>query len=195
MRLPRLTPEQYSSVQRELAERIGGKRGKVAGPFTCWLHSPGLCDRIESLATYVRFESALSEKLRELCLLITARYWGAQDSWNAHTDKAKAAGLPVEVISAVADNRPPPFISKDEAALYDFSKELLETGFVSDATFSVAVGVFGTQGVVDLVGCLGTFTMMAMCLNAFQVDLDPAKAPPFADLSGYTRLTPRKPLG
>jgi 4-carboxymuconolactone decarboxylase len=195
MRLPRLTPEQYSLAQRELAERIGGKRGKVAGPFTCWLHSPQLCNRIESLATYVRFESALSEKLRELCLLLTARYWGAQDSWNAHTDKAKATGVSAEVISAMAENRPPPFGSREETVLYEFSKELLESGFVSEAAFSAALSEFGTQGVVDLVGCLGTFTMMALCLNAFQVDLDPTKTSPFPDLSGYTRVAPRQPLG
>jgi 4-carboxymuconolactone decarboxylase len=195
MRLPRLTPEQYSPEQGELAARIGGKRGKVAGPFTCWLHNPGLCDRIESLASYVRFENALSEKMRELCLLATARYWSAQDSWNAHTEKAKAAGLSAEVIDAIANNRAPPFGSKDEAALYEFNKQLLESGFVGDETFAAALAEFGTQGVVDLVGCIGTFTMMALCLNAFQVDLDPAKGSPFPELSGYTRMAPRRRMG
>jgi 4-carboxymuconolactone decarboxylase len=167
----------------------------VAGPFACWLHNPELCDRIESLATYARFESALSEKSRELCLLIVARYWGAQDSWNAHIDKAAAAGLSTAVIAAIAENRAPPFGSRDEANLYAFCKELLEHGLVGDNTYGDAVNEFGVHGVVDLVGCLGIFTTMAFCLNAFQVDLDPARPPPFPDLSAYTRVAPRQPLG
>ncbi len=195
MRLPRLTAEQYSPRQKELADRIGGKRGKVAGPFACWLHSPELCDRIESLASYVRFDSAISEKLREFCLLIAARYWGAQDSWNAHRDKALAAGLAPEVIRALAECRAPDFTAEDERVFYQFCKELLETQFVSDVSFAAAEKLFGVRGVVDIVGCLGTFTMMSFCLNAFQVDLDPAKKPPFADIVNYRRIAPRMRLG
>lgn len=167
----------------------------MGGPFACWLHSPELCDRVESLATYVRFDSSISEELREFCLLIAARYWGAQDSWNAHLDKALAAGLPPEVIQALAEKRAPEFKAEDKKVFYQFCKELLETQFVSDATFAAAQKLFGNKGVVDIVGCLGTFTLMSFCLNAFQVDLDPTKEPPFADIRNYSRVGQRKPLG
>jgi 4-carboxymuconolactone decarboxylase len=195
MRLPRLTSDQYSPRQKELADRIGGKRGNVGGPFACWLYSPELCDRVEALASYVRFENSLSEKLREFCLLICARYWGAEDSWNAHVAKAIAAGLSADVILALAQCRAPKFEAEDEKVFYQLCKELLEMQFVSDATFTAAQKIFGNRGLVDIVGCLGTFTMMSFCLNAFQVDPDPAKRPPFADILNHERIGPRMPLG
>ena len=40
----------------------------------------------------------------------------------------------------------------DEQALYDFTRELLDTKHVSDATFQAAIKAFGEKGVVDLVG-------------------------------------------
>jgi 4-carboxymuconolactone decarboxylase len=194
MRLPKLSSEQYSPRQKEIADRISGKRGKVGGPFACWLYAPELCDRVESLATYARFGNSLSEKLREFTLLIASRYWGAQDSWLAHVDKAIAAGLPPSVIKAVAENRAPEFQATDEKALYEFCKEILEVHFVSDQSYAAAQKAFGNNGVVDIIGCLGVFSMMSMCVNAFQVDLDPTKEPPFADIRNHEPIVPRKPL-
>lgn len=191
MRLPTLPADQLSSRQKTLYERIAGKRGAVRGPFQVWLHSPELCDRVEALGTYVRFDCSLSEKLREFSILITARHWDAQHSWNAHVDKAIAAGLPREVTRAIAEGREPAFEADDERVFYQFSREVLEKHFVSDETFAAALKIFGNQGVVDIIGCLGNFSMLAMCLNAFQVDLDPSKAPPFPDVGGYGKVEAR----
>ncbi len=191
MRLPTLSVDQFSARQKALYERIAGKRGAVRGPFQVWLHSPELCDRVEALGAYVRFDCSLSEKLREFSILITARHFDAQHSWNAHLEKAIAAGLPREVAQAVAEHGEPKFQAEDEKVFYEFCRELLETHFVSDATFAAALKIFGNQGVVDIIGCLGNFSMLAFCLNAFQVDLDPSKAPPFPDVQRYGKGLPK----
>jgi hypothetical protein len=36
---------------------------------------------------------------------------------------------------------------------------------------------------------------MAMCLNAFQVDLPPTKKPPFPDIDGFRHVPPPRSLG
>jgi 4-carboxymuconolactone decarboxylase len=187
MRLRKLTPDDMSERQRELAGRIAGKRGQVRGPFLCWLHSPELCDRVEALGAYVRFDCSLPEKLRELSILITARFFDAQHSWNAHVEKAIAAGIDRDALDALARNDIPYFTQEDERVFYQFCSEMLNDHFVSDATFNAALREFGENGVVDIIGCLGNFTMLAFCLNAFQVDLDPTKAPPYPDIVGYGR--------
>jgi 4-carboxymuconolactone decarboxylase len=40
---------------------------------------------------------------------------------------------------------------------------------------------------VDLIGSLGNFSMLAMLLNACQVDLQ-AVEPPFPDVRGYAKV-------
>lgn len=189
MRLPKLAEAQLSPRQRELHARIAGKRGQVRGPYLVWLHSPELCDRVESLGAYVRYDCSLPEKLRELSILITARYWDAQHSWNAHVDKAVAAGISASALAAIAAGKTPAFEAEDERVFYAFCWEMLQDHFVSEATFEKTLAIFGNQGVVDIIGCLGNFSMLAMCLNAFEVDLDKTRPPPFADIRGYTRVT------
>jgi 4-carboxymuconolactone decarboxylase len=185
MRLPALTA--LSPRQQEISDRITSRRGGTRGPFLVWLRSPGLCEKVEALGAYCRFESSLDPRLRELSLLIAARHWDAQYSWNAHVGKAAELGVAQESLTALAENREPAFARPDEAAVYRFSAQILGGHFVSDATFAAALAELGEQGVVDLIGSLGNFSMLAMLLNACQVDLQPVE-PPFPDVRGFARV-------
>jgi 4-carboxymuconolactone decarboxylase len=187
MRLQDLSDDELTPRQRELAARIAGRRGKVRGPFLVWLRSPELCDKVEALGAFVRFESSLELRLRELILLIAARHWDAQYSWNAHVDKAAEAGIRRDALDAMAQRRPPEFDDREAQVVHAFCTELLGHHFVSDETFTAAHELFGDQGVVDIVGTLGNFSMLGMCLNAFEVDLQPGREPPFPDVNGYAR--------
>ncbi|MEU4557664.1 carboxymuconolactone decarboxylase family protein [Actinoplanes sp. NPDC023936] len=188
MRLPVIDPADMTPRQREVAERIAGRRGAVRGPFRVWLNSPELCDRVESLGAFLRFESSLPLRLRELSLLIAARHFDAQYSWNAHWEKAVAEGIPAEAVRAIAERRTPVFDRAEDEVFHRFCTELLESHFVSPATFAEAEKLFGAQGLVDTVGSLGNFSMLAMCLNAFEVDLQADREPPFPDIRGYARV-------
>jgi 4-carboxymuconolactone decarboxylase len=186
MRLPKLTD--LSPRQQEISDRITSRRGGTRGPFLVWLRSPELCEKVEALGAYCRFESSLDPRLRELSLLIAARHWDAQYSWNAHVGKAADLGVPRDSLTALAEHREPDFTSKDEDIVYRFSSEILRDHFVSDATFAGALAELGEQGIVDLIGSLGNFSMLAMLLNACQVDLQ-AVEPPFPDVRGYAKIT------
>lgn len=190
MRLPVLTEEEMDQRQQELAARIAGRRGAVRGPFRVWLHSPEMCERAESLGAFARFDCSLPKHLRELTLLMAARNWDAQYSWNAHVHQAVGAGIPESAVKAIAEKREAVFDDEADQAFYQFCREILEEHFVTDETFAAAQQYFGNKGLVDAIGALGNFTMLGMCLNTFQVDLQADKEPPFPDISGYGRVVP-----
>ena len=119
MRLPKLTD--LSPRQQEISDRITSRRGGTRGPFLVSLRSPELCEKVEALGAFCRFESSLDPRLRELSLLIAARHWDAQYSWNAHVGKAADLGVSRESLTALAEHREPHFTSKDEDIVYRFS--------------------------------------------------------------------------
>lgn len=185
----RLAPlRELSPRQAEVSERIASRRGGTRGPFLVWLRSPDLCDRVEALGAYCRFESALPLRLRELILLIAARHFDAQYSWNAHVGKAVDAGVDGAALQRLARREAPRFPAHDEEVLYQFATEVLERHFVRDETFAAGLEAFGERGLVDLIGSLGNFSMLAMLLNTFQVDLQPDREPPFPDVRGFARM-------
>ena len=48
---------------------------------------------------------------------------------------------------------------------------------------------WGEAGLVDIIGCLGNFSMLAMLLNTFQVDLNPGDQPPFPDVRDFAKVS------
>jgi 4-carboxymuconolactone decarboxylase len=89
----------------------------------------------------------------------------------------------------MARGEKPRFPDPDAALLHRFATEVLEDHFVADETFAEGLERFGEQGLVDLIGSLGNFSMLAMLLNTFQVDLQPDREPPFPDVRGYRRTS------
>jgi 4-carboxymuconolactone decarboxylase len=189
----RLAPlEQLSPRQQEISDRIAGRRGGVRGPFLVWLRSPELCERVEALGAFCRFESALPLRLRELSLLIAARHFDAQYSWNAHIDKAIEEGISASAIQQLANHEVPDFGEPEAQLLYEFSTQVLDEHFVTDETFAAGLATFGEQGLVDLIGSLGNFSMLSMLLNTFQVDLQADRPSPYPDIRGYARVAPSR---
>jgi 4-carboxymuconolactone decarboxylase len=68
-------------------------------------------------------------------------------------------------------------MADDEAIVYDFCLTLHRGETISDKTFDAAVAKLGEQGVVDLIALNGYYDLVAMTLNAANVEV-PAGAPP-----------------
>jgi len=95
-------------------------------------------------------DTSINERLRELSLLIAARHFDAQYSWNAHHEKAIEAGVSAESIKELASNEVPHFAHADEQLLYGFATRILRDHFVDQETFDSALAEWGEAGLVDI---------------------------------------------
>ena len=165
-RFPPLEYAELDPAQRTMVANIlAGPRTALGGPFNVLLRSPELGDLAQALGAYARYDSSLSDTLRELAIIMTARHWTAEFEWYAHKAAALEAGLDPAIIEAVREGRRPDRMESNEAALYDFVDELLRTHRVSDATFEAAIEALGERGVVDTIGTVGYYSMVSMLLN------------------------------
>jgi 4-carboxymuconolactone decarboxylase len=174
--LARLTPD-----QRAVADAIvSGPRGGLRGPFEPWLRRPVLADRAQKLGEYCRFSSSLPKDLSELAILLTGKRYRAQFEFWAHVRLARQAGLPEDIIEAVRLGRTPRFRRESERVVYDVVTEHFATNRVSDATYKRAIATLGEQGLVDLVGTVGYYSLVSITLNVFQMELPPGEKAPLA---------------
>ena len=173
MRFTDPDPAQMSAQQRAVHDAIiNGPRGKVVGPLRVWLNSPGLADKAQALGQYARYDSVLPPRLSELAIVITARMWSAPFEWNHHAPLAIAAGVPQSAVDQIGQAQIPDLADADARAVAAFAIELHRDRQVSDATFDAARTALGDQGVVDLVGICGYYTLISMTINAFHVPDD-----------------------
>ena len=173
-----LEQSEMTEAQRKAYEGIvSGPRGGARGPFNALLRSPDLADRVQRVGEYVRFKSSLPARLNELAILVVARYWSAQYEWYAHRRLAVEAGLDARIADAIAERKRPAGMKDDEAAVFDFCHELHESKSVGDAAYANAIKHFGEQGVIDLIGASGYYTIVSMVLNVDRHPLPEGAAP------------------
>jgi 4-carboxymuconolactone decarboxylase len=165
--LDKMTSEQKTMVNNLLT----GERKTADGPFNVLLRSPEMGDAAQKLGAQLRFHSSLPDKLRELAIITTGRYWNAQYEWYAHKRLALQAGVSQATVDAIAAGKRPASMSADEEVVYNFATELLNTKQVSDATFAAAKSKLGERGVVDMIGLVGYYNLVSMLLNVDQYPL------------------------
>jgi len=165
-RLPRLPPAKLNAAQKKVAAEISaGPRKDVRGPFVPMMRSPGLTGPTQVLGAYIRWGVKVPFRLAEFAGLMAARDWSCQYEWAVHVPHALRGGLSRDTIAALSECRRPHNMKKDEAIVYDFVNELLKNRSVSDTTYARAVNQFGEESVVDLVGVVGYYAMIAMLMN------------------------------
>jgi len=134
-------------------------------------------NRARAMGDYLRFTSVLPPRLSEFAIIITARQWTQNYEWDVHAPLAQQGGLKPSIIAAIADGRRPDGMAADEDTLYTLCDELHRTQSVSDATYARAVSAFGEQGVIDILGISGYYTMLAMVLNTARTPVPAGHTP------------------
>lgn len=178
-RIPLPSPETMTPDQRVVYEKvISGPREALVGPLRAALHCPELADRWQNLGVLLRYQTSIPARLSELVILVTARRWNSQIEWYIHAEAARKAGLPEPIIETIREGHSPEFESDYEAAVYEYARELQESGQVSEPIYEKVLARLGVVGVVELTAIIGYYTMVSMTLNAHEIPLpDGAKAP------------------
>ena len=180
-RMPPIATDKMTDAQKKAAEElVAGPRGSLVGPFVPLLRSPEFLSRLQKTGEYLRFNTKLGSNISEFIILVTARQWTQQFEWDTHYALALKAGVKAETVAAVAEGHRPTGMSADEEIVYDFLAELRQNQSVSDATYSRAIKRFGEQGVIDMTGIAGYYSMLAMIMNVARTPLPPGKTPPLS---------------
>jgi 4-carboxymuconolactone decarboxylase len=181
--MPMIPRERMTDAQKAAADELSrGPRGSVHGPYISILRSPGFMAHCQKLGAYVRFESPLDMRIREMGALMGARHYTQQFEWHVHIPHALKAGLAQSTIDAIRDGYRPPHMKQDEDVVYDFMSELLKNGGVSDPTYARALEQFGEPGIVDLVGTVGYYVMIGMVMNVARTAIPDGKPLPLTPL-------------
>jgi 4-carboxymuconolactone decarboxylase len=173
--------EAQSTLLQTMRSGPRGASLKPQGPFAVWLHAPEYGHLAQALGGFCRYQSSVPPRLSEFAVLCTARLWRAQFEWYAHVNIAAKEGVKATTIADLRAGRVPKSAAKDERAIYDFVQEIYKNKRVSQRTYQRVLAVLGEKGVVELVGILGYYSLVAMTLNVFAMLPPEGEALAFAE--------------
>jgi 4-carboxymuconolactone decarboxylase len=164
--------KQVAPKDHAIVDGIVQSRGALQGPFTMFLHCPELAGRLAHLGAFVRFEGSLDMRVRVLAAMTVARELDAVYVWGAQTGSARRQSVPETTITAIREKHSRG-IPPEDAQIVDFTRELLRTHRVDDATFKALRTRFGDDGLIQLTGAIGYYSMLSMTVNACELEAAP----------------------
>jgi 4-carboxymuconolactone decarboxylase len=182
VRLEGLPPGELDEEQAEVYRAItGGARasrpqafpltdqeGRLRGPFNAMLLSPPVGLATQALGAAVRYDSSLSDRVREMAILAVAAHFDSAFEREAHEAVGRtSAGLDESEMAALRAGGMPELAQPAERSALRATRALLRHGTLNDDEYAEAVAAIRERGVFELTTLVGYYSMLALQLRVF----------------------------
>ncbi|MFI7542297.1 carboxymuconolactone decarboxylase family protein [Actinoplanes sp. NPDC049599] len=182
-RLRRLSPTELDDGQRAVYDAVAGGRrargpqvfplvdddGGLVGPFNAFLLQPRLGFALQALGAAVRYETALTDRAREIAILVTAVAADAAFEWYAHEALGRHVGLTADELTALRTGSFDALADETERVVAATVHALCVRGDLDDDEYRRATGALGEPGVFELLTLAGYYLTLALQLRVFRV--------------------------
>ena len=181
-RIAKLAPESLDAEQRAVYDAIAGgrraegpqlfrlvdDRGGLEGPFNAFLLQPRLGLALQDLGSAVRYETSLSDRAREIAILVVSVHWDSDFEWHAHRAVGRHVGLTDDELDSLGKQLFEVF-SGDEQVVARTTHLLTSEGDLDDDAYAEALGVLGEVGLFELLTLVGYYGTLALQLRVLRV--------------------------
>ena len=174
-RVPPIEPDAMTpAVKTMLDPRSNGR--PVAAVYRTFAQHPALYVTRQILSEYIRLNSTLSPRVREMLILRIGFLCQSSYEWAAHARAGRAAGLSADEIKRIAAG-PDAGWSAADAAILRAVDEMYADDVVSEPTWTALGTQFDQKQLLDVLITAGGYRMVSMALNTFGVPLEPDSEP------------------
>jgi 4-carboxymuconolactone decarboxylase len=182
-RLAKLAVGYLDADQRALYDEItGGPRaagpqafplvdpdGGLAGPFNAMLLCPPLGQALQALGSAVRYRSTLTDRAREIAILVVAAVWDSAFERHAHEAVGRSVGLSGAELAALRAGHTDDLADPYEALVATTTLALARRHDLDDDEFAAARAGLGLPALFELTTLVGYYATLALQLRAFRV--------------------------
>jgi alkylhydroperoxidase family enzyme len=174
-RVPLLDETAGAEVATVVAKIRGGRGGRLLKLYRALLNSPGLAGAWFDFNNAVRFQTGISDRLRELVIMRVAVLNGADYVFRIHQSRyAEPAGVTQSEVEALRDWRTSGRFGPAEAAVLACVDAMTRDVEVPDAVFRNMRAHFSDRDAVELTVLVAAYNMHTRVLRA--LDIEPENA-------------------
>ena len=162
----RMTPQQQEGYRF----LVDGPRGRLPGPYKVWVHNPRLVHAAAPLGQhFTPGQSSLSEREREIAVVVITSKWHSAYPNNAHEKRGKEVGLPAAAVEAIVGGLPASFADDREQTVYEVAMALAGERRVPQGLYDRAVKLLGHESITDMIVLMGYYTCVSLTMNFYEV--------------------------
>jgi len=166
-RMPYLNPSDLAPENKDLLKR-------PINLFRAMVHSPNAARGWSTIGHYIRHDSKLDPRLREMAILQVGYVARAPYEWSHHVKIGHDFGVTDDDIRALIDDTAGKPTQLDDMAktVLRAAREMTDDGAMSDATFATLQKALGNEQVVDLTLTIGFYNAVVRVLATLQIDVE-----------------------
>jgi alkylhydroperoxidase family enzyme len=138
-------------------------------------HSPGALKNLSGIGAYIRHQSTLDPKLRELAILQVGWLARSPYEWSHHVKIGHDFGLTDDDVHAIADETAGRATRLDPVArlVLKAAREITNDLAMSDATFAALSAKLSREHMIDLTLTISFYNAVVRVLATLQIDVEP----------------------
>jgi len=177
-RLPYRAPEDLPESDRELLAR-------PINLFRLLANSPGALRMWHQFGEWIRWDSVLDARLRELAILYVGYLTSSDYEFSHHVQLGLSFGVSDEDLKGLArlSAGEPTHFSELDLTVLRVTKDLTEDITLDQADWDHLAASLGTEALEDLVVIIGFYNMVVRVIAATELDVEP-------DYQGYLTTYP-----
>lgn len=170
-RLPYLGHEDLRPEDKDLLSR-------PINLFRVLAHAPEGLRHFSRAGHWIRHESTLDPRLRELAILQVGYLTGAAYEWAHHIEIGRAFGVSDEDVRVVMEETAaePSGLDEVERAVLRLAREMTVDLRASEESFDLVKSALGAQHLVELIIVIGFYNAVVRLLATLDVELEPEYA-------------------
>src|SRR5947208_4483722 len=162
--------DQMTPEQQEGYHALVETRGPLGGPRKIWVDNPKLAKAIGPLGAHFHPGGySLSEREREIAVIITNSKWHSAYPTAAHERRGKEQGLPADKVEAMLAGMATSFDDAREQIVYEMATCLANARWVPQGLFERAVKALSHVGITDVITLIGYYTSVSLTLAFYDV--------------------------
>ena len=141
-----------------------------SGPYLALMNHPELCEKIESLGRYLKFNGHLPRDVYQFIVLAVANFTGAVFEWRDHIQHAVETGVSESVIKQLKVTG---IAYKNFPENYQIAADILQASLqwknIPEPLQNRAIEFYGMQGFVEIVVLSGFYQLFAGINQGFDI--------------------------
>tara|TARA_R110000868_G_scaffold73344_1_gene212842 strand:+ start:102 stop:656 length:555 start_codon:yes stop_codon:yes gene_type:complete len=169
-------PNQLNTKDKQTYEAMVAERKKLGspfdGPYAALMNHPALCQKIEAVGTYLKFNGHLPRNVYQFIVLAVARYTNTAFEWADHVEHALAAGVSADTIQTLKEKG---VAHASFSAPYQLAAAILTLTLtwkdIPASLQKLAIDAYGMEGFVEVVVLSGFYQLFSAVNQGFDIPL------------------------
>lgn len=153
--------------------------------FRMLAHNSGVLEGVAQLGSALLVSGSLDPVLREIAIIRTGVLRGAAYEVHQHERIGRQLGMSDALLAAIHDGAQAAEFSEIQRQVMRLTDDIVANSRASDSTFAPLASQLSHAQMIELVICVGFYTMVSGFLESLDIDIEPADQQPELDLAGH----------